>query len=65
VLAELELAARDARDIEQVVEQPRHVDCLAADHRVALLDDRRSNFDSSIKLVALRTRGERIAQLVR
>ena len=64
--AQLELAARDARDVEQVVEQPRHVIDLAVDH-VAAPTSTAPRSRAAVLLIVRRVadRRERIAQLVR
>ena len=65
ILLELELAARDARDVEQVVEQQRHVlhlalDDLAAPLALALVGGVRIEDAHGVA-----DRRQRIAQLVR
>ena len=64
-LPQHDAAARDARDVEQVVEQPRHVVGLARDDRARLA----AGVVGPLRVVehagGAEDRGQRIAQLVR
>src|SRR5690348_3102062 len=63
--AQLELAARDARHVEQVVEQQRHVLHLPLDHLLAPAALRIARVRGARQPRCLADGGERIAQLVR
>ena len=62
--AQLQLAARDARDVEQVVEQPRDVRDLALDHVLRPLQLRLGRA-RLLLIYRVTDRRERVAQLVR
>jgi hypothetical protein len=62
---QLDLVPSDARDIEQVVDQPRQVRCLPLQDAAHLPDGRRLVRPGAKNRRDVEDRGERIAQLVR
>ncbi len=64
-LAQRDQATRHARDVEQIVHQPRHVAHLAADDGAALVHPARIDVAEPEQLGRGADRRERIAQLVR
>ena len=64
LLAQLQLAARDARDLQQVVEQPRHVLDLAVDDVLRPLQLRLGRVRRLADPRRVTDRRERVAQLV-
>jgi hypothetical protein len=62
--AQLDLAAGDARDVEQVVDEARELAHLAVDHVVGPLQARRGGGLGAQDLDRVAHRSERIAQLV-
>jgi hypothetical protein len=64
-LAELEAIAADAADIEQIVEQPRHLPDLALDHVAQRVELRIGRPFRAQHVQGVEDRRERVAQLVR
>src|SRR4051812_39034002 len=63
--ADRELAARDARDVEEIVDEPRHLVDLAVDHRARPFELRREAALLGEQRDRVADRRERVAQLVR
>ena len=61
---EMDLAAGDAADLEEIVYQPCHMRRLAGDQRLRIIDHLRLVAPDAQELGRCRQRGERVSQLV-